>query len=249
LNSLFRALSSSIGKKLLMGITGLSLCGFLVVHLAGNFLLYAGAESYNAYAHALHSQKILLPIAEIGLFALLFLHILLGIVTARENYAARKVDYNTKQSKIIDPSSKGLPALASSMMVPSGLIVLLFLIVHIGHFKLGVISPGEDASEHAKAVRILGESFTHVIYLLGTLVLGFHLFHGFQSAFQSLGFNHPKYTPLIKKFGFAFAVVIGLGFASFPLLGALGFLHSDTQPPTAEAEASPEHSHPDKTHE
>jgi succinate dehydrogenase / fumarate reductase cytochrome b subunit len=240
LTSLIRALSSSIGKKLLMGITGLALCGFLVVHLSGNLLLFVGAEQYDAYAHALHSQKILLPIAETGLFALLILHILLGCVTARENWAARAVRYDKPRSKVIETTSKGLPNFASKYMFVTGIIVLIFLLVHLGHFKFGVISPGpEGATEFANASRILSQSFTHVVYLAGTLVLGFHLVHGFQSAFQSLGVNHPKYTKPIKMFGFVFAVCIALGFASFPLMGIMGYFNGKSVTPAADAPETP----------
>ena len=245
MTALIRAVSSSIGKKLLMGLTGLALCGFLVVHLSGNLLLYAGADEYNAYAHALHAQTILLPIAEVGLFALLILHIVLGIVTARDNWAARKYGYDQKKSKVVEPTSAGLPNLASKLMVPTGIIVLLFLLVHLGHFKVNILSPGEDPDEAAKAMRILGEGFTQTVYLIGTLVLGFHLVHGFQSAFQSLGINHPKYTKGIKVFGFIFAAVIALGFASFPLMGLLGYFKGDastaavSQPADGEAAKKP----------
>ena len=105
-----------------MGITGLALCGFLVVHLSGNFLLYVGAEQYDAYAHALHSQKILLPIAETGLFILLILHIALGIITARENWAARAVRYDMQRSKVVETTSKGAPNFASKYMFVTGLV-------------------------------------------------------------------------------------------------------------------------------
>jgi len=206
-----------------MGITGLSLCGFLVVHLAGNLLLFVGQEDYDQYAEMLHSQA-LLPVAETGLFFLLILHIILGFITFRENAAARKVAYDTKQSKITDPSTKGLPAVAGSLMVPTGLMVLLFLLMHMGHFKLEVLAPGSDHG-YDKAVRILGEGSTLVVYLLGSLALGLHLVHGFQSAFQSLGINHPKYTPWIKFCGFVFAGVICIGFALFPILGYANLIH------------------------
>ncbi len=241
MTSLIRALSSTIGKKLLMGITGLALCGFLVVHLSGNLLLYVGAEQYDAYAHALHSQTILLPIAETGLFLLLILHIALGVITARENWAARDVRYEKKKSKVVETTSKGAPNVASKWMFLTGIIVLMFLLVHLGHFKLGVISPGDpDATEFANAARILSQGFTQLVYLAGTLVLGFHLLHGFQSAFQSLGINHPKYTKGIKIFGFIFAVTIALGFASFPVLGLMGYFSGNTgSPPAAESVEAP----------
>lgn len=240
MTSLIRALSSSIGKKLLMGITGLALCGFLVVHLSGNFLLYVGAEQYDAYAHALHSQKILLPIAETGLFILLILHIALGIITARENWAARAVPYDTQRSKVTETISKGAPNFASKYMFVTGLFVLMFLLVHLGHFKFGVIDAGPGGlTEYANAARILSQGFTHVVYLIGTLVLGFHLLHGFQSAFQSLGINHPKYTKPIKILGILFAMTISLGFASFPLMGIFGYFSGQTTPPVAEAPETP----------
>lgn len=243
MTSLIRALSSSIGKKLLMGITGLALCGFLVVHLSGNLLLYFGDEYFDAYAHALHSQKVLLPIAETGLFLLFILHIALGLITARENWAARKTRYNMHGSKVIETTSKGVPNLASKLMVPTGLIVLMFLLVHLGQFKFGVIPPADpDAAPFQNAATILSASFTQLVYLTGTLVLGFHLLHGFQSAFQSLGINHPKYTKAIKIFGFIFAAAIGLGFASFPLMGLMGYFSGKASPPAAEA---PEHPHPE----
>lgn len=240
MTSLIRALSSSIGKKLLMGITGLALCGFLVVHLAGNLLLYVGAGAYNDYAHKLHSMTMLLPIAEAGLFALLLLHIALGLITARENAAARKVVYNSTKSKVVDPVSKGVPNLASKLMVPTGLVVLLFLIVHLGHFKFEFIAVDEDSSKAAQAGRILGTTLAQGVYLVGTLVLGFHLLHGFQSAFQSLGINHPKYNKAIKVIGYIFATTIALGFASFPLMGMIGgFQKLEGAPPAVEAAEHP----------
>src|SRR5690606_17570288 len=97
-NWLIRGLSTTVGQKLVMGATGLLLCGFLVVHLAGNLLLFGGQESYDRYAEALHSNE-LLPLAEVGLFVLFILHILLAFVTTRENTAARPVGYAEKETK------------------------------------------------------------------------------------------------------------------------------------------------------
>jgi succinate dehydrogenase / fumarate reductase, cytochrome b subunit len=210
---LVRALSSSIGRKLIMAVTGLALCGFLATHLAGNLLLYAGAKSYDDYAHALHAQKILLPIAEVGLLLLFVGHIALALTTNRENIAARPLGYAIKQSK--QPPS-GLAAPASSAMYATGIVVLLFLVLHLSDFRFELRHHGGD-TPYTKAVKILQDPLSAIVYVVGSLVLGYHVLHGFQSAFQTLGINHPKYTPLIKFLSFVFAISVALGFGSFPL--------------------------------
>ncbi len=227
-------LSSSIGQKFVMGITGLLLCGFLVVHLAGNLLVYVGADAYNKYAKELHSMM-LLPVAETGLFLLLFAHIALAFKLTRDNQRARQISYQETQSKIQEkpsPFSQTPMGNTSGWMFISGSIILIFLVIHMIDMKLhwnpsvdytvetpvGVV----EASPYSVIVQVLS-SFTAPIYIIGTIVLGFHLSHGFWSAFQSLGLNHPKYTPLIKKLAILFAAVIAIGFASLPIWGL--FIH------------------------
>ncbi|QDT83559.1 succinate dehydrogenase cytochrome b subunit [Gimesia chilikensis] len=216
-------LSSSIGQKFVMGITGLLLCGFLVVHLAGNLLVYVGADAYNKYAKELHSMM-LLPVAETGLFLLLFAHIALAFKLTSDNRKARQITYHEKQSKIQEPPSIfGLTPMGrtSSWMFISGSIILIFLIMHMIDMKLH-LNPTvdyKDQSPYGIIVQVLGSGLSAPIYIVGTLVLGFHLSHGFWSAFQSLGLNHPKYTPLIKKLAILFAIVIAVGFVSLPLWG------------------------------
>ena len=211
-----KALSSSIGKKFIMAITGLALCGFLVAHLGGNLLLYVGEDSYNHYAHTLHAQKILLPIAEIGLLVLFVGHIWLALKTKFENDAARPVTYAMRQSKLDEGP---LAAPASSIMFATGIIVLLFLILHLSEFTFQLRHTEElkGLEPYAKAILILNDPLTFVVYIAGSLVLGYHLLHGFQSAFQTLGINHPKYTPFIKFVGLLFAIIVAAGFGSFPL--------------------------------
>jgi succinate dehydrogenase / fumarate reductase cytochrome b subunit len=213
-----KALSSSIGKKTVMAITGLALCGFLVVHLGGNLLLYVpdDGEKYNAYAHALHAQEILLPIAEIGLLILFVGHIWLALKTKFENDTARPVEYAMRQSKLDEGP---LAAPAASVMFATGIMVLLFLLLHLADFKFEVTHRAEleGLKPYAKAILILHDPITFVVYIVGSLVLGYHLLHGFQSAFQTLGLNHPKYTPFIKFLSFVFAIIVAVGFGSFPL--------------------------------
>lgn len=227
-------LSSSIGQKFVMGITGLLLCSFLVVHLAGNLLVYVGADAYNDYAKELHGM-LLLPVAETGLFLLLFAHIALAFKLTSDNRKARHISYHEKQSKIQEPPSifgRTPMGRTSSWMFVSGSIILIFLIVHMIDMKLhlnpavtytaetpdGVV----EATPYAIIVQVLG-SWSAAVYIVGTIVLGFHLSHGFWSAFQSLGLNHPKYTPWIKKLAILFAIVIAAGFVSLPLWGL--FVH------------------------
>ncbi len=217
LNGVLKALSSSVGKKFVMGITGLLLCGFLVTHLAGNLLLYAGADAYNKYAHTLHSQPALLLAAEVVLYALFVIHIYLAFHTTAENGAARGHGYAVRRSKLdAAPHTTSWPMHPEAWMFFSGAIVLLFLIVHVGQFAWEVWIPGPKREEpFIKAIHILKDKPTAVIYLVGVVILGIHLWHGFASAFQSLGITHPRYAALIKWIGVLFAIAMTVGFGSF----------------------------------
>ena len=211
----FRLLSSSIGQKFVMGLTGLLLCGFLVTHLAGNLLLFAGAEPFNHYAHALHSQWELLAVAEFGLVVLFLAHVYLAVTTTIGNYRARRDFYVLKQSKV-----PGRIIGANSWMFASGSVVLGFVILHLIDLRLGLRSslhylPEENLeAPFNNTLAALSDPISRVVYFVGAIVLGVHLSHGFASAFQSLGLNHPKYTPLIKIIGKIFGVIIAVGFAS-----------------------------------
>lgn len=205
-----------------MAITGLLLCGFLVVHLAGNLLLFVGAEAYNAYAHKLHDNEGLLMIAEVGLFVLFIIHLILAVRLTVDNRIARGKDYLDRKNKAENEVSKFRP---DTWMLLSGLVVLGFICLHLIDFKmearpdadhtLYTTPDGTPVEPFDKAVNLLRTPLTAFGYLVGCLFLFAHLSHGFSSAFQTLGANHPKYNTLIKRTGLAFAVLIGLGFASF----------------------------------
>jgi succinate dehydrogenase / fumarate reductase, cytochrome b subunit len=209
-----RLLHSSIGRKAVMAATGLLLSGFLVVHLAGNLKLFAGKSAFDSYAHWLHEQEFL-PLAEAGLFVLFLLHIYLAFVTTFENRRARQQAYALKETKRTD----GVLYTWNWMFI-SGSVVLGFLILHIVDMKLGLrpdVAYGEEHESFRNTVAVLSSPLSRGVYMVGTIFLGFHLAHGFSSAFQSLGLTHPKYTPLIKLIGILFAVVIAAGFFSLPL--------------------------------
>lgn len=219
MNWLIRALSSSIGKKFILGITGLLLCGFLIVHLAGNVLLFVGAEEYNHYAHTLHEQGMLLVVAEIGLLLLFLAHVMLAVITSKENQSARLQEYAKKETKQAQPILQFSP---HNWMFVTGAIVLAFVLLHLADFRFEARNQGPpDEEPFDKALRLLKDPITFGGYIAGVLVLGLHLSHGFSSAFQSLGLSHPKYNKCIKVTGKVFAAAIAIGFASFPLWAVL----------------------------
>lgn len=220
-----RLLTSSIGRKFLMALSGLGLCGFLVVHLAGNLFLYQGPAAFNSYAMKLHEQE-WLPLAEAGLFGLFALHIYFAFSLTLENQLKRSVGYARKESKI---AGKNLTVPPSNWMFISGAVVLAFLILHIIDMKLQLRPDVKYSHEHETAawlntIAVLRNPVSQLFYVAGAVFLGFHLSHGVASAFQSLGLNHPKYMPLIKVVSVIFAIVIAVGFCSLPVSEFFGSL-------------------------
>ncbi len=223
-----------------MGATGLLLCGFLAAHLAGNLLIFQGQEAYNAYEAKLHSLGPLLWVAEIGLLALFIVHILLAITLTIANRKARgRDDYEVKESK---QNTSVLNAAPRSWMFVSGTVVLIFLVYHLAGTRFGLMDESPTlarlaiergsvdeygAAESAtglpsiygyeRMVAILRSPISAVVYLVGLVFLGFHLSHGFASAFRSLGIAHPVYTPWIYRLGLVFAAAISIGFALIPI--------------------------------
>ena len=199
-------LTSSIGKKVQMAVTGLLLCGFLVAHLGGNLFLFKSRDAFNHYAEALEANP-LLPAAEIGLLVLFALHIVMAVWTRIDNKRARPVGYEMYRSS-------GGRSWGSSTMTYSGLLLLAFLIVHLKSFRFNEAGEGDLYGMVVGAFRNPLYSWFYVLAMGG---LALHLSHGFQAGFQTLGFRHGKYTPVIQKLGVAFAIVVCLGFASMPL--------------------------------
>jgi len=215
MNWLLRSLKSSIGRKVLMGVTGLSLWFYLVVHLAGNFAFFWGADAFNGYAHFLESLPIVRPV-EVGLLLLFLVHIILGIILKVENNSARAGKYAVRGSKKDN-------TLTARTMIWSGLIILVFLLIHVNQFRLG--NP-EIVHGHKDYFSLEVEVFQNVLYsawyILAVIVLGFHVGHGFQSAFRSFGLSHSKYTPAIEWFSRIAAVLFAIAFGAIPLWVLLG---------------------------
>jgi succinate dehydrogenase / fumarate reductase cytochrome b subunit len=207
MSTLCRFFSSSIGRKVIVGLAGLLLCGFLVAHLAGNLFLFVGEPAFNHYAEFLQHNE-LLPLAELGLVVLFGLHILVSLKLRYENKQARPVGYESAQSK-------GGRTPGSRTMIWTALLVLAFVLVHLKTFRFG------DDSGPAGLYGLVMTWFANPLYVgfyvVAMIALGLHLSHGIQSAFQTLGVNHPRYTPLIRKLGPAFALIVCGGFAAIPI--------------------------------
>ncbi|MFT4739994.1 MAG: succinate dehydrogenase / fumarate reductase cytochrome b subunit [Marivirga sp.] len=210
-------LTSSIGRKLIMSLTGLFLIIFLLVHLAGNFQLLAddGGESFNAYAKFMTTNPII-KFTSYGLYAFIILHIVMSIVLVIKNRAARPVSYEkVKGSANSTWSSRNMAIL--------GTIILFFLVIHLRAFwyemTFGTLPLDEFGNKDLYL--IVKEAFAQLwyvaLYVACMIGLGFHLSHGFSSAFQTLGINHKKYTPFIKGLGIVYAIAIPAAYSLIPL--------------------------------
>ncbi|EON76226.1 Succinate dehydrogenase cytochrome b subunit [Lunatimonas lonarensis] len=216
-----KTLSSTLGRKLIMALTGLFLILFLVVHLAGNLQLLAGdgGRLFNIYAESMASNP-LIRVVSILNFVFIALHVVYSIILTKYNKQARPVGY-----AVSGASSNS--SWASRNMGVLGTILLIFILVHLRgfwyEFKFGSIPTATYEEGTFKDVyTIVSSAYSNVIYVLFYVVsmgfLAFHLSHGFASAFQTLGLNHKKYSPLIKKVGIGFSILIPLLFALIPVV-------------------------------
>lgn len=224
-NTSGKIMQSSIGKKLLMGLTGLFLISFLVVHcLLNSFIFFNdGGLLFNQGAKFMATNPII-RIMEYVLFIGLILHMIQALILTKQNAKARPVKYE------VQGSSKNTTWYSRSMGL-LGTLLLLFLIIHLAHFWVksrftGL--PGQDSNGNENLYAVMQDVFhiwwVVVIYVAGVISLCYHLLHGFQSSFQTLGLNHPKYTPAIKMIGTAFSIIISLMFALMPISIFMGWI-------------------------
>ncbi len=211
-----RAFSSSVGTKLLIGLTGIALFAYLIVHLAGNALIFLGPEVFNEYAHMLISNPLVIPI-EIGLLAIFLLHIYKTVRMWMTNNSARPVKYEKKE--LAGHTSR--KSLASTTMIWSGIVTALFVVIHVRQFKFGTYYQVADEAAVRDLARLEIEVFQQPLwvafYVVCTLLVALHLRHGVSSAFQSLGLDHPLYTRRLTTWGIIAALVIGGGLAIIPV--------------------------------
>jgi succinate dehydrogenase / fumarate reductase, cytochrome b subunit len=211
-----RYLFSSVGRKYIMALTGLAWSLFVATHMAGNLLLLVGPEAYNKYGHAIISNP-LVYVAEAGLVIFLSLHAYTGIALWLKNRNSKPQMYAVKATTRVKGAS-----LSSRTMAYSGSITLVFLILHLITFKYGThYDVSYDGKQIRDLYRLAAEVFQTPAYVAWysfcLVILGFHLYHGFASSFQTLGLNHPRYNGLVKTFGYGYAFVVAAGFIIQPL--------------------------------
>jgi succinate dehydrogenase / fumarate reductase cytochrome b subunit len=200
-------MGSSIGKKLMMAITGFSFCGFLAAHLAGNLTIYGGKEAFNGYAEHLHALGPLLKVAELGLLVFALVHVITGLTLFLGNLKARPVRYAVNKNA-------GGRTFGSATMPYTGVLLLAFIIFHLMNFHF-------VDKTNTTIFNIVSNAFSNtgyvIIYIVAMVAAAVHVSHGFWSAFQTVGANQPKYMPLIRTASIAFAVVVGIGFGFLPI--------------------------------
>ncbi len=213
--------TSSLGRKLVMALTGLFLILFLVVHLSGNFQLLKddGGKAFNVYAEFMTTNPVI-KVISYGNYTFILLHIFLALVLTRKNRAAR----GSERYKVTSGKSS---AWSSRNMGILGTIILIFLVIHLKDFWAqmhwgGIPKANYDGREVKDLYAIVALAFSQrwyvALYVVCMAGLGFHLWHGFASAFQTLGLNHVKYNPIIHFVGKAFAIIVPALFALIPIM-------------------------------
>jgi len=202
-----KTVQSSVGLKLFMAVTGLCFCAFLAVHLAGNLSLFGGREMFNSYAEHLHALGVLLVVAEWGLVILAAIHILTGLTLFLQNRRARPVRYKVNKNA-------GGRTIGSATMPYTGVLILLFVIIHLLNFHF--VDKTTTTIFDIVSAAFANPAYV-IFYVVAVVVAAVHVSHGFWSAFQTLGANHPKYMPLIRLLSVVFALAVGVGFGLLPI--------------------------------
>lgn len=209
--------ASTIGKKVVMGVTGLVLVTFVVGHMAGNLQMFLGADVMNGYAAFLKSSMELLWLARIGLIVAVVLHIVSAYQLTMLNRAARPVEYSKKEAAVA--------TLASRTMRIGGFVLLFFIFYHLGHFTTGDFHPAfSHTGVYGNVIIGFSSPWVVAFYVTAMAFLGLHLFHGVWSAFRTLGLAKPSAMPLHRKLALAVAIITWAGFTVIPVAVLLGIL-------------------------
>ncbi len=218
---------TSVGKKWAMAVSGVALMGFVFAHMVGNLKMYFGESDYNSYAHFLREmgypilpETVLLWGMRIGLIAAFGIHMHAAYSLTMQNRKARKTKYQSQRDYIA-------ASFASRTMRWTGTIVALFILWHLADLTWGVEAVNPDyvkGEVYDNVVASLSRAPVTALYIIANLALGFHLYHGAWSLFQSLGINNPKYNAARRYFAQGFAAVVVIGNISFPVSIALGIV-------------------------
>lgn len=216
--------TSSVGKKWVMALTGLFLITFLVIHVGLNACIWAGdgGAMFNAGAHFMGST-VVIRILEVGLMLGFVLHIVQGIMLEMQNRSKRKKGY------AVAMGNKGSKWYSRSMGL-LGTLILIFLVIHLSHFWVPNRSHqgwllGEEINLYESMKLTFQEAWVVIVYVLGCISLAWHLLHGFQSAFRTLGVSNKRYLVLLNSMGVAFSIIVPLAFAMMPVSFYLGWVN------------------------
>lgn len=191
---------SSLGKKYIMALTGLLLGGFLLVHTIGNSTIFWGRSAFNAYAHHLHSLGVLVPIFEICLYTIFFLHVITGCLLWLQNRKAR----GGKYEMLVNAGGR---TIGSKTMIYTGAAIFVFILIHLVNFHFPVKTETKTISDFV--TQVLNNPFFTLIYTAGICLLFIHLSHGFWSLLQTLGISHVKYDQPLRVIAWALAGIMG----------------------------------------
>ncbi len=210
-----RFTSSTIGKKIVVAVTGLIMFGFIVGHLLGNLQVFQGPEKLNNYAHFLKHATALLWGTRVALLASVLLHIVCTVQLNRRNRASRPIGY--AQHQMIQASRPSL------FMIWSGVFLAVYIVYHLLHLTVGSVHPNFDELDvYRNIVNGFQVWYVSLFYILAMVSLGFHLNHGVFSVFQTLGLNHPRYNCWRRLFATGASVLITLGYISIPVAVVVG---------------------------
>jgi succinate dehydrogenase / fumarate reductase, cytochrome b subunit len=218
-NRLRRFYRAAIGKKIVMGVTGLIGIGFVVLHMAGNLLAFRGADALNAYAHFLASTGELLWVLRIVLIVAVILHVVAAYQLTMQNRAARPIDYVRREPQV--------STWAARTMRWGGALILIFIVLHIMHFT----NPGwrpqggfVKADVYTNIVTSFRVWWITLFYVVSMMALGLHLYHGAWSSVRSIGASQPARRPLHRTVALAIAVIVWLGFTAVPVAVFAGLI-------------------------
>jgi succinate dehydrogenase / fumarate reductase cytochrome b subunit len=211
--------SSMVGKKVVMGVTGLIGIGFVILHSLGNLLVFRGAAAINSYSHFLKSTGELLWTLRIVLIVAVVLHVIAAAQLTRQSRAARPIAYTKRESQVA--------TVASRTMRWGGVFLLAFIVLHILHFTTGTIRPAGDFSSedvYANVVTSFRVWWVALFYVLAMLALGLHLFHGAWSSVRSIGVSPASPQPLHHRISLAIALLVWAAFTAVPIAVVTGIV-------------------------
>ena len=215
--------TSSVGKKWVMALTGLFLITFLVIHVGLNACIWAndGGKMFNAGAHFMGST-VVIRILEVGLMAGFLIHIIQGLMLEFQNRSKRKKGY------AVAMGNKGSKWYSRSMGL-LGTLILIFLIIHLSHFWVPNRSHqgwllGEEINLYERMKITFSADWVVIVYVLGCISLAWHLLHGFQSAFRTIGVSNKRYLAILNAAGIGFSIIVPLAFAMMPVSFHFGWL-------------------------